>query len=116
MGHQEVRLQVYHFLRPSLLPHFNAYLFVCVLILPSIFYLLSLWGLTSRFLSRSSGAGGQNVNKLSTKVEVRFVVSDADWLPHDVRLRLARHQSGRINSRGELVVTAQEFRQARFCF
>eukprot|EP00904_Undaria_pinnatifida_P007034 jgi/Undpi1/3460/HiC_scaffold_16.g06832.m1 len=63
--------------------------------------------------SRSSGAGGQNVNKLSTKVEMRFVVSEADWLPHDVRLRLARQQSGRMNNRGELVVTAQEFRTQR---
>lgn len=51
------------------------------------------------------------MNKVNTKVEIRFVVADADWLPHDVRLRLARHQSGKVNSRGELVVTAQEFRQ-----
>ena len=51
------------------------------------------------------------MNKLSTKVEMRFVVSEADWLPHDVRLRLARQQSGRMNNRGELVVTAQEFRR-----
>ena len=50
------------------------------------------------------------MNKLSTKVEIRFVVEEAEWLPHDVRVRLARHQSGRINSRGELVITSQEFR------
>ena len=31
--------------------------------------------------SRSSGAGGQNVNKVSTKAEIRFTVKEADWLP-----------------------------------
>lgn len=51
------------------------------------------------------------MNKVSTKVEMRFVVSEAEWLPHDVRLRLARQEKGRMNNKGELVVTAQEFRQ-----
>ena len=50
------------------------------------------------------------MNKVSTKVEIRFVVSEAEWLPHDVRLRLARQQKGRVNNKGELVITAQEFR------
>lgn len=54
------------------------------------------------------------MNKVSTKVEVRFVVSEAEWLPHDVRRRLARHEKGRINNKGELVITAQEFRQATY--
>lgn len=53
------------------------------------------------------------MNKVNTKVEIRFIVAEAEWLPHDVRLRLARHQSRRINSLGELVITSQEFRYTR---
>mmetsp|Transcript_37160 Transcript_37160/g.37833 ORF Transcript_37160/g.37833 Transcript_37160/m.37833 type:complete len:191 (-) Transcript_37160:160-732(-) len=60
--------------------------------------------------SRSSGAGGQNVNKLSTKAEVRFNVDLADWLPEEVKSRLQQQQSKRINNIGELVLSSQEHR------
>eukprot|EP01036_Dinobryon_divergens_P050807 gene50807-68020_t len=33
--------------------------------------------------ARSSGPGGQNVNKLNTKAEIRFNVSTADWIPDE---------------------------------
>ena len=38
--------------------------------------------------SHSSGPGGQNVNNVATKVEVRFKVADADWLPEIIRNNL----------------------------
>lgn len=38
--------------------------------------------------SRSSGAGGQHVNTVNTKVEVRFKVADATWLSQDTRQKI----------------------------
>lgn len=61
--------------------------------------------------SRSSGAGGQNVNKLNTKAEVRFVVAEALWLEPEVRARLWELHGGTAGTRdGELVVTSQRHR------
>ncbi|XP_008436251.1 large ribosomal subunit protein mL62, partial [Poecilia reticulata] len=57
--------------------------------------------------SKSSGPGGQHVNKVSTKAEVRFHVYTADWIPKDVRQKIVEKNKTRINKSGELLVTSE---------
>jgi ribosome-associated protein len=65
--------------------------------------------------SRSSGSGGQNVNKVATKVTLRVAVADAaPFLPEPVLERLREQQQHRITKSGELVLQCDEERtQAR---
>src|SRR3954447_8671127 len=59
---------------------------------------------------RSSGPGGQNVNKLSTAVQLRFNVRNSPSLPNDVALRLMRLAGRRMTKDGVLVLLAQKHR------
>ena len=65
--------------------------------------------LTEDFV-RSSGPGGQNVNKLSTAVQLRFDVRRSPSLPNDVALRLMRLAGSRLTKDGVLIITAQSHR------
>jgi ribosome-associated protein len=65
--------------------------------------------LTERFVL-SSGPGGQNVNKVSTAVELRFSVRDSPSLPDGLKARLVRLAGARMTQEGVLVIGAQRFR------
>ncbi|XP_007099784.2 large ribosomal subunit protein mL62 [Physeter macrocephalus] len=68
---------------------------------------------------RSSGPGGQNVNKVNSRAEVRFHLASAEWIAEPVRQKMAATHKNKINRAGELILTSEcsryQFRNLADC-
>lgn len=60
--------------------------------------------------SRSSGPGGQNVNKVNTKATMRWTLDENTTIPEGVMRRFRQAYPNRINAEGELVLHSQRYR------
>jgi ribosome-associated protein len=63
--------------------------------------------------TRSSGPGGQNVNKVSSKAQLRWQAARSPSLPEEVRARFLTRFGSRLTGEGELLIASQRYRDQR---
>jgi ribosome-associated protein len=73
---------------------------------------IPLWEIQFSF-TRSSGPGGQNVNKVNSKAVMRWTPAWNQSLPEGVRLRFLSRYAGKLSTEGELILTSDEFRDQK---
>ncbi|XP_063445650.1 large ribosomal subunit protein mL62-like [Mytilus trossulus] len=61
--------------------------------------------------SRGSGPGGQSVNKSNNKVEIRFHVASADWIPDNLKDKFLEQEKNRINKEGYFITMSHKTRK-----
>ena len=93
--------------RPFLYRAFRATRRIMIEISPSV--TIEDWELTEQFV-RASGPGGQNVNKVSTAVELRFEAARSPNLTQQVKARLKRIAGRKWTSEGAIIIRAEEAR------
>lgn len=72
---------------------------------------ITAWPTGAFLLSALAGSqGGQNVNKLNTKAELRFNIEAADWIDDHIKRRLPLLYAGAVSKEGDLIVTSQKHR------
>ena len=62
--------------------------------------------------SRSSGPGGQNVNKVNSRIQLRWNPSTSPSISPEVAVRFSKLAGKRMTKDGEIIITGQEFRDA----
>ena len=89
---------------------FRVYLFTCLTSALIIHVMKSLEREIQLDYIRSSGPGGQNVNKVATAVQLRFDVVNSPSLTADVKTRLVKLAGKRMTDAGVLIIEASKFR------